>query len=139
VAELKRSAKKAMHSLIAFFLVAAVIMAGCTARQSLYKRFELPQGLDEATEQKVFAGIVQAMRSQHFINELKKRFPAIRQSQLLKTDIRWDVVKTTTPSRSFLISFGVKDTTDFPDAEALVAFCLEYGEAEAQKLLPASR
>lgn len=105
----------------------------------MYKRFELPQGISETAEQKVFAGVAQAMRSQPFIDELKKRFPSITQSQLMKTDIRWDVVKATPSSRSFFISFGVKNTADFPESEALLDFCLEYGKAEAQKLLPTSQ
>ena len=70
---------------------------------------------------------------------MKKRFPAITQAQLVKTDFRWDVVKTTAPSRSFFISFGVKDTADFPEAEALVDFFIEYGQSESKKLLPAAR
>ena len=121
--------------ILSLLLLAMLLIPACTVRQSIYQRFELPKGLEEATEQRVFRGVVQAMRSQPFVDELKKRFPSVTQAQMLKTDIRWDVVKTTAPSRSFFISFGVKDTTEFPEAAALVDFFLEYGKGEAQKLL----
>jgi hypothetical protein len=120
-----------------FIGLIVILAAGCTIRKSIYKRFERPKDLDEATEQRVVWGVVQAMRSQPFVDELKKRFPSVTQAQLLKTDIRWDVIKTigATPSRSFFISVGVKDTTDFPDAPALVEFFHAYGKAEAEELV----
>lgn len=124
---------------LSFLLLATLLFPACPVRQSIYKRFELPKGLDEASEQRVFWGVVQAMRSQPFVDELKSRFPSVTPAQLLKTDIRWDVVKTTAPSRSFFISFGVKDANGFQEAAALVDFFLEYGKAEAEKLLSTTK
>jgi hypothetical protein len=34
-----------------------------------------------------------------------------------------------------LISFGVKDTRDFPQADEIVTFFLEFGKREAEKLV----
>jgi len=117
--------------------VVALFVAGCTFSRSLYKRFPLPDGLDQPSAQKVFMSVVQAMRSQPFVDELKKRFPNITQPQLLKTDIRFEWFETS-GKRTYFVSFGVKDTSGFPDAEALIDFAVEYGKAEAQKSLPSS-
>lgn len=130
-----------MKRIFSFLLVfAALVLAACSFRQSFYKRYQLPKGLDEATEQKVFRGVVQALRSQPFIDELKKRFPTVTQAKLLKTDIRYDVLKTvgTDSTRSVFVSIGVKDTSDFPEAGPLVDFFLEYAKAEAEKILAAA-
>src|SRR5438046_1944458 len=70
------------RALTSFLFLATLLLAACTVRQSVYKRFELPKGLDETTEQQVFLGVVQALRSQPFVDELKKRFPSVTQAQL---------------------------------------------------------
>jgi hypothetical protein len=122
-------------SLLSFVCVVALLVAGCTFNRSLYKRFPLPKGIDQPTAQRVFSGVVQAMRSQPFVDELKKRFPSITQQQLLKTDTRFEWFETS-GQRSYFVAFGVKDLSGFPEAEALIDFAIEYGKTEAQKLLP---
>ncbi len=121
--------------------IAVFLFGGCVrVQRSHYQRFELPKNLDSQSEQRIFFGVVDAMRSEPFVGELKKRFPSVTQAQLLNTDIRWDVV-TTGSTRSFFISVGVKDTSDFPEAKALVDFFFEYGQAQARSLVesPPSR
>ena len=83
---------------------------------------------------KITMDIAQAMRSQSFVDEFRKRFPEVTQAQLLKTDIRWDVF-VTSQARSFFLSFGVKDTSHFPEAKALVEFFYDYGKTEAGELV----
>lgn len=125
------------HHLLLFFAVALVLLAiGCVrVEKSIYQRFELPKNLDPQTEQQVVRGVAEAMRSQLFVDELRRKFPTVTQNQLLKTDIRWDVVSGTDGTRAFFISFGVKDTTDFPEAERIVDFFLEYGSNQARLLV----
>lgn len=116
-----------------------LLVVGCAPiRHSIYKRFELPRDLDRQTEQQVFLGVVAAMRSQPFVDELKRRFPSVTQSQLLKTDIRWDVFKSG-KTRVASISFGVKDTAAFPEAREVVDFALEYGSNHARLLIENGR
>ncbi len=120
-----------------FLCLTALLISGCSVSRSVYKRFPLPKGTDEPTAQRVFAGVVQAMRSQPFVDEIRKRFPQITQQQLLKTDIRFEWFATS-GERTYSVAFGVKDISAFPDADSLIDFALEYGKAEAQKLLPRS-
>jgi hypothetical protein len=123
------------HSAI-FTLLSLVALFGCVRmQQSIYKRYELPKDLDHDTQVKIAMDVFRTMQSQPFAEEVRRKFPDVTQAQLMKTDLRWDVVTTTAPSRAFFISFGVKDTRDFPQAEAIVDFFLEFGKREAEKLI----
>ncbi len=117
--------------------VTAALVSSCTFRSSHYKRFPLPKDIDQPTAEKIFSNVVQAMRSQPFVDELKKRFPNITQQQLLKTDIRFEWVETS-GNRMYRVAFGIKDLSGFPDAEALIDFAIEYGKTEMEKLLPSA-
>ena len=122
-----------MRSLICIFTCLALI--GCTVKQSLYKRIELPKNLTEATQRSIANQVFASLRTKKFVAELGQKFPSVTQQQLALTDMRWDVVVSTSSGRSFFISIGVKNTRGFPDAEGVVDFAIQYAQAELDRIL----
>jgi hypothetical protein len=117
-----------------FCIFTCLALIGCTVKQSLYKRIELPKNLPEATQRSIANQVFAALWTQKFVTELGQKFSSVTQQKLALTDMRWDVVVSSS-GRSFFISIGVKDTSGFPEAEGVVDFAIRYAQGELGRIL----
>jgi hypothetical protein len=126
-----------IRTLLIIFALFALM--GCSVNQSVYKRIELPSALPEATQRSIANEVFASLRSKEFASELSQKFPGVTPQQLALTDMRWDVVSSTSSGRSFFISFGVKNTKGFPEAESVVDFAMAHVQRELDRILANAR
>ncbi len=120
--------------LLLFSLLMSLLVSGCSVRTSLQKNFSLPTDLEETAQREIAAAVFRTMQSQSFADDVKQKFPTVTREQLLRTNLGWKVFVTDRTRGSYII-VSVNDTSNFPEAEAVLDFSLAFAKQQADQLV----
>ncbi|HYE75194.1 MAG TPA: hypothetical protein VEF04_17765, partial [Blastocatellia bacterium] len=113
-------------------IVFSIFLVGCIqVNQSLYKRTQIPKNFDDVTQQAILQESLMQLKQPETKGLLLSRFPNLKESDLMKSDLRWEVFQTA-DSKTYFISVGVKDVKSFPQSDEFVSYLLELANKAIQ-------
>lgn len=109
--------------------------------QSAYKRVPIPSEFSTEIQKKILLDAVNQLKQPAIKTQILSSFPDMKEADILKTDIRWEVIQTSTSQTYFLV-VGLKDTKGISTPDKMIEYLSSLAKqviseaAERYKNLP---
>ena len=111
-----------------YFIIVLTIMTlfiGCIqVNHPLYKRVAIPEEFSEETQKQILSEVIYQLKQPQIKDQLLSRFPQMKETDLMKTDIRWEIAQDS-KSKTYFVLVGITDTRGFSEAEAVTEYLVE--------------